>query len=113
MNNELIEKEKRVVDWTEDDVWEFLHHYGCESNPLYQCGFSRIGCIGCPMASKGRYAQFARYPKYKENYIRAFDRMIIANRERGRKDNWKDGEECFRWWLGEDVNQVRFEDLEL
>ena len=37
-----------IVDWTDEDVWEFLNHYGCKSNPLYECGFKRIGCIGCP-----------------------------------------------------------------
>lgn len=21
-----------IVDWTDEDVWEFLHYYGCESN---------------------------------------------------------------------------------
>lgn len=102
-----------IVDWTDEDVWEFLNHYGCKSNPLYkECGYKRIGCIGCPMASKGRYKQFERYPKYKENYIKAFDRMIKTNRELGLKADWKDGEECFRWWMGEDINQIRWEDLE-
>ena len=38
-----------IVDWSDRDVWEFLGHYGCKSNPLYECGFKRIGCIGCPM----------------------------------------------------------------
>ena len=38
-----------IVDWTESDVWEFLTHYGCKANPLYQCGYGRIGCIGCPL----------------------------------------------------------------
>ena len=23
-----------IVDWTDEDVWEFLRHYGCKSNPL-------------------------------------------------------------------------------
>lgn len=32
-----------IVDWTDEDVWEFLTHYGCKSNPLYECGFKRIG----------------------------------------------------------------------
>jgi phosphoadenosine phosphosulfate reductase len=40
-----------IVEWYDDDVWEFLRHYGCESNPLYGCGYKRIGCIGCPMSS--------------------------------------------------------------
>lgn len=39
-----------ILDWTDEDVWEFLRHYGCEGNPLYKCGYSRVGCIGCPMA---------------------------------------------------------------
>lgn len=103
-----------IVDWTDRDVWDFLHHYGCESNPLYQCGFKRIGCIGCPMASKHRYAEFRRYPKYKQMYIHAFDRML-KERERRHLPNfngWETGEAVFKWWMGEDVNQLSLFDLE-
>lgn len=98
-----------IVDWSDRDVWEFLRHYGCQSNPLYQCGYHRIGCIGCPMAVKNRYEHFARYPKYKENYIKAFERMINYP---GYQGEWKSGEDVFRWWMGEDLSQLRFEDLE-
>lgn len=103
-----------IVDWTDDDVWEFLRHYNVEVNPLYECGFKRIGCIGCPMASKHRWVQFERYPKYKERYIRAFDKMLIAREEAGleNKINWQTGEDVFRWWMGEDINQLTFDDLE-
>ncbi len=45
-------------------------------NPLYFCGFSRVGCIGCPMAGKHRYFEFARYPQYEKLYLMAFDRML-------------------------------------
>ena len=98
-----------IVDWSDRDVWEFLRHYGCESNPLYQCGYHRIGCIGCPMANRHRYTEFERYPKYKENYIKAFERMINYP---GYQGEWKNGEDVFRWWMGEDLSQLRFEDLE-
>lgn len=101
-----------IVDWEDTDVWEFLHHYGCNSNPLYQCGESRIGCIGCPLqGAKGMNRDFARYPKYKEAYIRAFDKMLIARKERGMPMLEKlgnTGEEVMKWWLGEDVNQLTF-----
>ena len=79
-----------IVDWSNNDVWDFLKYYGCDSNPLYQCGFKRIGCIGCPIAGKHRYREFEKYPKYKENYIRAFDRML-KTRERNclsNHSNW-------------------------
>ena len=73
-----------IVDWTDADVWEFLKHYGCEANPLYQCGFKRVGCIGCPMARrKGRLFEFARYPKFRQNYVAAFDRMVKARENAG------------------------------
>ena len=102
-----------IIDWTDEDVWEFLKYYGCESNPLYQCGWKRIGCIGCPMAGKYRYAEFARYPKYRGNYVRAFDRMLKARIAAGLPIlNWTSGESVMRWWLGEDPAQVTFEDLE-
>ncbi|MBQ8965882.1 phosphoadenosine phosphosulfate reductase family protein [Ruminococcus sp.] len=103
-----------IVDWTEADVWEFLSHYGCRSNPLYECGFTRIGCIGCPMASKtARYKEFAIYPKYKENYIRAFDRMLEHRKELGKpaSKGWETGLDVFRWWLEEDFRQITFDDL--
>lgn len=66
-----------ILDWTDNDVWQFLKYYDCEANPLYQCGKSRVGCIGCPMQSnRKRIAEFDLYPKYKNLYIKTFDRML-------------------------------------
>jgi phosphoadenosine phosphosulfate reductase len=96
-----------IVDWTDDDVWEFLHHYGCKSNPLYECGFKRIGCVGCPMAGgTGMKREFARWPKYKQLYIHAFDRMLQRRKERELPAVWKSGEEVMKWWIGDDPNQI-------
>ena len=97
-----------IVDWEECDVWNFLRWYGCKSNPLYQCGFRRIGCIGCPMAGKSRYAEFERWPKYRLNYVKAFDRMLDNIRANGETEtSWKTGEDVFRWWMGENLAQLR------
>lgn len=73
-----------IVDWTDEDVWEFLHHYGCQSNPLYQCGEKRIGCIGCPLQGfKGQKEDFVKYPGYRKMYVRAFDKMLEARNATG------------------------------
>ena len=89
-----------IVDWTDNDVWDFLNYYGCESNPLYKCGYKRIGCIGCPMNRRTQILELIRYPIYRLNYIRAFDRMVLARKEAGKPyNNWSNGEEVFRWWL--------------
>lgn len=65
-----------IIDWEDDDVWEYLNHKAkaphCE---LYDEGFTRLGCIGCPLGNK-RVRDFERWPKYKELYIKAFQRMF-------------------------------------
>lgn len=99
-----------IVDWTDGEVWELLNHYNCKSNPLYECGFKRIGCIGCPLAgAEGMKKEFSIYPKYKEAYIRSFDRMIA---EHPNKENisWQSGLDVFKWWIGEDPNQINLFD---
>lgn len=102
-----------IVEWTDNNVWDYLHYYGIKANPLYQCGFRRIGCIGCPMAGKKeREREFSLYPKYKENYIKAFRRMLITLKNKtGEKEiTWKSGEDVFNWWTENyiDVNQLSF-----
>ena len=94
-----------IVDWTEDDVWAFLRHYGCDSNPLYQCGAKRIGCIGCPVAKRAqRYREFEMYPKYRQNYIKAFERMLVEMDKRSKKNRtWKTGEDVMRFFLDGDT----------
>ena len=102
-----------IVDWLDDEVWDFLRYYGCRSNPLYAEGKKRIGCVGCSMQGFcGMKNDFARWPKFKENYIRAFDRMIIRRKERGLPSVWNSGEECFTWWVGDDPNQLSLFDMD-
>lgn len=94
-----------ILNWNDDYLWWYIRHEGIEINPLYKGGCSRIGCIGCPMAGKERYKEFAQYPKYKEAYIRAFDRMLERRRQCGNKEiiGWKTGQGVFDWWM-EDKN---------
>lgn len=103
-----------IVDWEDNEVWEFLHHYGCRSNPLYECGFKRIGCIGCPMGGPASMRrEFMIYPKYQNMYIKAFDRMLTARAERGLDNrDWHTGRDVFRWWIGENPNQLTLFDEE-
>jgi phosphoadenosine phosphosulfate reductase len=37
-----------VVDFTLDEVWEYLKNRDISYCCLYDEGFRRIGCIGCP-----------------------------------------------------------------
>lgn len=89
-----------IIDWSEDEVWEFHKIYNLPHNPLYDLGYKRVGCIGCPQKGrKGMLGDFKRFPKYKENYIKAFERMLKAREEKGLETTWKTGEEVFNWWI--------------
>jgi phosphoadenosine phosphosulfate reductase len=96
-----------IIDWSDDEVWELLNHYNCLSNPLYKCGYNRVGCIGCPNSTGiRRRAEFAKYPKYKALYIHTFDKMIAERRKDGLSiEGWETGEKAFEWW-GEEMPKV-------
>ena len=86
-------------------------------NPLYKCGFSRVGCIGCPMAStKGRQFAFNRYPKYEDAYTHAFEKMLEERKKRGKmQGTWSmgtTGKDVFHLWMGDGIlpGQIEFED---
>lgn len=104
-----------IIDWKDSDVWEYIKSERIHVNCLYKEGFDRIGCIGCPMAGKKRWFEFGVFPKYKNAYISAFDRMI-RERERERRmleTKWKTGEEAFLWWMEDDniPGQMSLEDF--
>lgn len=62
-----------IIHWTEQDVWEFLNKVmEVPHCTLYDEGWRRLGCIGCPMSSaKQKQIENARYPHVKRNWIKA------------------------------------------
>lgn len=92
-----------IVDWQEADIWDYVGAEKITMNPLYCEGFHRVGCVGCPMASKTRIMEFARYPRIKAAYIRAFDRMLEERRKRSLPSQWQSGVDVFHWWMEDGV----------
>lgn len=62
-----------IINWSERDVWEFLNDVVSVPHcSLYDDGWKRIGCIGCPMSSrKQKLFEIKRYPHVKRNWIKA------------------------------------------
>ena len=102
-----------IIDWTcptdslftrgrdKDDIWGFIARHNLEYCSLYDEGFTRLGCIMCPMqGTKGMIRDANRYPKYYKMYLLAFDKMLKAREEKGKKtDTWKNAEEVMKWWV--------------
>lgn len=95
-----------IIDWETSDVMDFLTGEKVKLCSLYSEGWKRVGCIGCPMAGKQRYAEFARYPTYKKAYIRAFDKMMEMRRLRGMPRGVEideTGVDVFHWWMEDGI----------
>lgn len=98
-----------IIDWEDEDVWEFLNDVAkvphCE---LYDQGYTRLGCIGCPMNTHAAN-ELDVYPKYRGHYIRAFEKMIAERERKGKSTQWKTGEEVMEWWLYGDKKEKPLE----
>lgn len=89
-----------IVDWDDDDVWEFIHKYNIPYCKLYDEGYKRLGCIGCPMSSTNhRLSEFERYPKFKRQYLKAFEKMLNRIKEAGLATTWESADDVFNWWI--------------
>ncbi len=66
-----------IIHWTEQDVWEFLNDVVKVPHCLlYDEGWHRIGCIGCPMSSfKQKTLENERYPHVKRGWLRAIKKI--------------------------------------
>jgi phosphoadenosine phosphosulfate reductase len=89
-----------IIDWDDEEVWEFIHRYNVPYCKLYDEGFKRLGCIGCPLSSHQK-EELERYPKIKQAYLRAFKRMLENRTGGGTKEDWKTPEEVMEWWINQ------------
>ena len=86
-----------IIDWEDNDVWEFINEYNVSYCKLYDEGAKRLGCIGCPM-NINQAKELEKYPKYKAMYLRAFGKMLDELRKNDKTTTWTDAESVFNWW---------------
>lgn len=87
-----------IIHWTEQDVWEFLNDVvkvpHCK---LYDEGYTRIGCILCPMSNrKSKLRDIERFPHAKRRWIQTIEKLI---KEGYINNNFDDAEFGFEWWI--------------
>ena len=90
-----------IYDWTEEDVWSFINCNLIDYCKLYDEGYDRLGCVGCPLAYHTKVeSDFERYPLYMKAYINSFDRMLKYQKSIGKeRKTWKTALEVFDWWV--------------
>ena len=86
-----------IIYWTERDVWEFLNENGIPHCKLYDEGYTRIGCILCPMSNyKSKIRDIKRYPHAKRNWLKAIQWLIDNGYI---NHNFQEAETGFNWWI--------------
>jgi phosphoadenosine phosphosulfate reductase len=91
-----------IIDWTVWEIWQYIKDNDIEYCKLYDEGFDRIGCVGCPMAgAKKMKADFQRWPYFYRMFLKTFKDMVEERRRAGLPDYWKNEFEVMAWWLQE------------
>lgn len=91
-----------IIDFTHDDIWEYIKLYDLPYCKLYDMGFKRLGCLFCPMANqKMRDLEAQMYPRYVEVFRIFFNRLYDTLMSRGNEQMrfFKDGDALFNWWM--------------
>jgi len=86
-----------ILDWSTKEVWQFIKEqigYYCE---LYDNGFTRIGCILCPVVGsvKKKHRELALAPRFEYAYKKAIRKCM----DNGSYEQFEDENEVFDWWI--------------
>lgn len=89
-----------IIYWSERDVWNFLNNNNIQHCSLYDEGYTRIGCILCPMANKRiKLRDIKRFPHAKKRWIQTIQKLIEGGYINKR---FEDAETGFKWWISGD-----------
>ena len=96
-----------IAYWTDDDVWKLIRGEGLPYCSLYDEGWDRIGCVGCPIPGEARQRkEFARWPEYevmwREGARRCWERGQTVTNRSGEKyyvAKFGSPDALFDWWL--------------
>ena len=96
-----------ILEWTDQDVAEFIKERNIKCHPLYYSGgqfdvTKRLGCMGCPLQSRKKRIQFfEENPKWLKAWIRAGQKRFTSEAyQNGKaKHKFKDAFEVMGYML--------------
>jgi len=95
-----------IIDWKVTDIWQYIREFSIPYCELYDKGYKRLGCIGCPMSTH-RKQELEAYPKIRDAWYRA----MCRNWENKNTSAFKTPDDFWNWWLGnQSVAQAKEQD---
>lgn len=101
-----------IINWASDEIWEYIKSNKLPYPSLYDEGFHRIGCIGCPMGTRQqRYKEFKRWPQFYKAYNNTIHKLVEIHKNRSSlAPAYYSPETLWAWWMEEmpreDKNQT-------
>lgn len=84
-NKEKVRIYLPILEWSLDDVARFIEDKGVKLAPHYYDNDRtvhyerRLGCLGCPLKSDCGKADFLKFPKFLQEYIRRYQKFLDAH----------------------------------
>jgi len=93
--------------WREIDIWQFIYKNKMPYCELYDQGFKRLGCVGCPMGGPKQVKyEFQRWPRYEKLWKRAFAAYwsrwkgtLTLKGEKRWIEKFQSVDELWEWWI--------------
>lgn len=73
-----------IVQWSEQEVFQYIADAGLEPNPLYASGFKRVGCFPCVLSGASTFRTAWRTPEGRRNILRLIDIEETVGKQNGR-----------------------------
>jgi 3'-phosphoadenosine 5'-phosphosulfate sulfotransferase (PAPS reductase)/FAD synthetase len=73
-----VDVSRDIIEWTANEVFDYIFASGLKANPLYYMGFSRVGCFPCIMCRKDEIRLIV------EKFSERIDEIRELERELGR-----------------------------
>ena len=82
-----------IIDWSSDEVWQYIRERELPYPSLYDEGRKRVGCVLCPFNRPTNDAE--RWPKIAKQYRR------LANEIWKPGGNFPSGDAYYEWWISD------------
>jgi len=99
-----------IFRWTNSDVWRFIRENDMPYCKLYDEGYTRVGCIFCPMSSVKTKNRDRRLFPGVERAIKRSIQYLIDTIDYGCRHN-ATADELFDWWVSNQSNDMFFWNL--
>lgn len=88
-----------IIEWSDEEVWEYIRTRNLPYCSLYDEGFKRLGCVGCPLVPEKMRSELERWPKVAAIWRKGAERRWRYITERGPHARYDSVDALWDWWV--------------